>query len=252
MARRSRRESATGIYHIMIRGINGEEVFKQKKDIRRMYHILKKYMTDEMEMYAYCIMPNHLHLLVRGNIEELSVYMKKVELTYALYYNFERERSGYVFQGRFKSECVEDERYFWTCLRYIHNNPVKARLAKRGEPYIGCSTWEYENGKAYLLHKKAFEICGKNVDLYEGEDENGMKIVMDIKGEEEKQRNEYLQYKMEAYAEERKLSSEALLESNTLIKEFVEYAVKDKVVTKAFIERSLNEMKSLSRQKCCV
>ena len=89
MPRKARRESATGIYHIIIRGINREEIFKQKKDIKKIYGIMKLYLVDEMEIYAYCIMPNHLHMLVKADLEVLSDYMKKVGSVYALYYNLE-------------------------------------------------------------------------------------------------------------------------------------------------------------------
>ena len=243
MPRKARRESATGIYHIIIRGINREEIFKQKKDIKKIYGIMKLYLVDEMEIYAYCIMPNHLHMLVKADLEVLSDYMKKVGSVYASYYNLERERTGYVFQGRFKSECVENERYFWTCLRYIHNNPVKAGLAKRGEPYIGCSTWEYQNGKMYLLHKKAFEMCGKDVELYETDDNSYDGIIMDLEEEENEQRNAYLNRKMIQFSSEKKSSVNALIESNTLIKEFITYASLEKVVSRAFIMRKIKEIK---------
>lgn len=240
MARRSRQESSTDIYHIMIRGINKEAVFKKEKDVRKIYHTLKAYLSETIEIYAYCIMPNHLHLLVKGKMEELSEYMKRVGASYAKYYNLERERCGYVFQGRFRSECVEGERYFWTCLRYIHNNPVKARLAAPGEPYLGCSTWEYQSGKIFLLHEKAFMLRKKNMDIFDAADAGIYRIVMDVKEDEDEQKEAYFAEKLQWFLEQEQISERTLFTSSKLQKKFENYISDEKIISKSMIQRKLH------------
>jgi len=73
-------------------------------------------------------MENHLHLLVKVDIDKLEILMKKLNVKYAMYYNKFADRNGHVFQDRFRSEAVEDYTYLLGVLRYIHNNPVKAKI----------------------------------------------------------------------------------------------------------------------------
>lgn len=152
MPRRPRQESGTGFYHIVSRGLDKESIFQTKEEKDRMWKIIwenvKKY---PIKMYAYCIMSNHLHLLVKADLKELSLFMAKILAAYAHYYNYKHDRTGYVFQGRFRSQCIDSEAYFWNCLRYIHLNPVKASLCKKPENYLYSSMAEYIDVKSRKL-----------------------------------------------------------------------------------------------------
>lgn len=127
MPRRARRESATGFYHIVSRGLNRENIFGEKREKTRFLNLLKDNLKDcNIEIYAYCVMSNHFHLLAKAEKEIMPIFMAKVLGRYAKYYNYKHNRTGYVFENRYNTQCIEDERYFWSCLRYIHMNPVKA------------------------------------------------------------------------------------------------------------------------------
>jgi REP element-mobilizing transposase RayT len=78
------------------------------------------------QICAYCLMKNHVHLLIRIGQEDLQHFMRKVGAKYVYWYNWKYDRVGGLFQDRYKSEPVEDDGYFLTVLRYIHQNPVKA------------------------------------------------------------------------------------------------------------------------------
>lgn len=136
MARSLRKKSSTGIYHVMLRGINGQPIFDEEEDRYRLLSTFYRYKrVSGFQLFAYCFMENHIHLLIQENEETISQVVKRVSASYVYWYNRKYERSGYLFQGRFLSEVVENDSYFLTVLRYIHQNPVKAGLQKRVEDY---------------------------------------------------------------------------------------------------------------------
>lgn len=168
MPRTGRRISSTGYYHVMARGINHEQTFRQAREKNNFKRLLEKFSKKyEVEIYAYCIMPTHIHLLIKSEIQVLSAFMAIVLSEYAEYYNYKKERNGHVFQNRFKSECIEDERYFWNCIQYIHMNPVKANLAKNVSAYKYSSIQEYRTEQIKILHERAIGLYKKQFDQYE-------------------------------------------------------------------------------------
>ena len=147
MPRQARIKSESGIYHIMLRGINQQQIFEDEEDNLKFLSILSDYkLISEYELYAYCIMGNHVHILLKEGNEELSQIMKRIGGKYVYWYNSKYKRVGHLFQDRFKSEPVNDEKYLMTVLRYIHQNPTKAKLAKKNEDYKFSSYNEYING----------------------------------------------------------------------------------------------------------
>lgn len=154
MVRQLRKQSATGIHHVMLRGINRQRIFEDSEDYRMFIHYLYKIAKPKTDsgqplpayatFYAYCLMDNHVHLLIREGSEPLSSSIKRIAAAYARYYNSKYEHYGHLFQDRFKSEPVNDEAYFFTLLRYIHQNPVAAGLTKDVVSYEWSSWVEYE------------------------------------------------------------------------------------------------------------
>ena len=129
MPRTARKKSATGIYHIMVRGINRQEIFQDEEDKSAYLDRVSKYKLEcDFEIYAYCLMNNHVHLLIKEGKEAIQQIMKKIGTSYVYWYNFKYGRVGHLFQDRYKSEAVENDRYLLTVARYIHQNPVKVGL----------------------------------------------------------------------------------------------------------------------------
>jgi putative transposase len=144
--RTARRKSQSGIYHIMLRGINKQTIFFDNEDMARLHStILRFKKTSDFQLYAYCFMPNHIHLLIREVQEPISRIMQKISISYVFWYNQKYERCGHLFQERYKSEVVEDDQYFLTLLRYIHQNPLKSGLVQKVEDYRWSSMKEYQN-----------------------------------------------------------------------------------------------------------
>ncbi len=129
MARRPRLDMA-GYHHIINRGVARSDVFKSPKDKEKFLLILCKACTVyDAVVHDYCLMDNHYHLLLETRKENLSRLMRQLNSNYAIYFNKKEERSGHLWQGRFKSWYVLNEEYLYTLLRYIEQNPVRAGIA---------------------------------------------------------------------------------------------------------------------------
>lgn len=129
MGRYTRPDWEGALHHVMARGIDGKAVFNSTSDCSDLYHRLSQLVTETgTQVYAWVIMPNHLHLLIRTGSIPISTFMHRLLAGYAICYNRREDRKGYVFQGRFKSILVQEEEYFLQLLKYIHINPLKARI----------------------------------------------------------------------------------------------------------------------------
>lgn len=129
MPRQARKKSQSGIYHIMLRGINRQQIFEDDEDCEKFLEIMKFCKTiSNFQLYAYCLMGNHVHLLIKETDESIDQIIKRITARFVYWYNIKYQRIGHLFQDRFKSEPVEDDSYFATVVRYIHQNPTNAGL----------------------------------------------------------------------------------------------------------------------------
>ena len=144
MPRAPRLKSQSGIYHIMLRGINQQVIFEDEEDYFKFIETLKDYKAvSGYNVFAYCLMSNHIHILLQVCKEDLDVIMKRIAGSYVYWYNWKYYRKGHLFQDRFKSEPIEDDEYFLTVLRYIHQNPIKAGIVEKLDEYVYSSYNEY-------------------------------------------------------------------------------------------------------------
>ena len=144
MARKARMQSPTEYYHIIMRGNNRENIFSQQFQKQYFKDLLKEQIDEGyIAVAGYCIMDNHIHIVIKADIGCLTKAIKSINIKYAMNFNKERERIGHVFQDRFKSEEILDENYLIQVIRYIHNNPIKAKMVKSPEEYKWSSYNEY-------------------------------------------------------------------------------------------------------------
>lgn len=149
----------------MSRGINKEAIFKEQRERTRMLNLIRENtMEYDVEIYSYCIMPNHFHLLIKADLKELASFMAKVLAKFAKYYNQKHNRVGHVFQGRYRSQCVEDIGYFWNCLRYIHQNPMHMEEVKSLTDYKYSSMRELYYCKKDILSDIIFELVDERFE----------------------------------------------------------------------------------------
>ena len=136
--------SSTGIYHVMLRGINRQTIFEDDGDRVKFLDVLKQSKEKSgFELYGYCLLGNHVHLLLRERMESLSLTIQRVCSSFVIWYNWKYDRFGHLFQERYKSEVVENQAYLLTVLRYIHQNPIKAGITNTVEGYKWSSYQEY-------------------------------------------------------------------------------------------------------------
>lgn len=155
MPRQARTLSKSRIYHIMIRGNERRNIFLNEEDRTCFIDtIFIKLKASGSKLYAYCLMDNHVHLIIGEEKEEIAKIMKRINVSYVLYFNRKYKRVGHLFQDRFKSETIENDNYLLEAIRYIHNNPVKAGMVKKASEYKWSSYSIYTTDKEGLIEKE--------------------------------------------------------------------------------------------------
>lgn len=180
MPRVARKCLDTTFFHVMVQGIEKKYIFE--KNIYKKKYL--EFLFDESEEFkiniiAYCIMDNHAHVLINiERIQDMSKFMHKVNGLFAQYYNFmENNRVGYVFRNRFISEPLYNEKYLLNCIRYIHNNPVNAKMIRMPCQYEFSSYNEYKNKNGVAANKLIYEMI--NIEEVINE-ENEMYAFLDV------------------------------------------------------------------------
>lgn len=162
MPRQARKKSNSGTYHIMLRGVNGQQIFEDQEDCDKFLQILKDCkVISEYKLFAYCLMGNHIHLLLQETKEPIELLMKRIATRFVYWYNIKYHRAGHLFQDRFKSEPIEDDSYFLTVLRYIHQNPIKAGICKTVAAYENSSYNEFFRNYDLIDSEFVFQIIAK-------------------------------------------------------------------------------------------
>ena len=140
MPRRLRIEFAGAIYHVMARGNARQKIVRDDADRHQLIDGLEHTVVrHDWELLCYVVMGNHLHLLLKTPRPNLGAGMQGFLSSYAIWAGRRWRRIGHLFQGRYRAEMIEDERYYWTVSRYIHLNPVWAGLVQRPEQWAWSS-----------------------------------------------------------------------------------------------------------------
>jgi len=164
----------------MIRGINRQLIAEDEEDNQKLKEILSQ--CKEIcgyELYGYCFLGNHMHLLMKEGKETLEQIFKRIGSRYVYYFNQKYKRVGHLFQDRFKSEPINDDGYLLTVLAYIHNNPVKAGLSKSAAEYRWSSYKEYVESRSLIDVEFIMGMMtqGQFIELHKVETPDG---VLDI------------------------------------------------------------------------
>jgi len=189
MGRQARQYSQSGLYHIIYRGINRQNIFEEDYDYIKMRDILSD-LKQEMDfaLYAYCFMSNHGHLLLKeSNIGDISIIMKRLLTKYAGWYNRKYERSGILIGNRYKSQPVEDDKYLLSVVRYIHQNPLKANLVSAIGDYRWSSYHEYLNKSVITDTQMILSMIDKRafMDFHQAEESQSHEVDDGVRKSEE-------------------------------------------------------------------
>ncbi len=164
MARVPRTKSSTGYYHIVLRGNNRSTIFFDNQDrLTFLEYLSKQKDKGLLVINAYCLMSNHIHILLQDTGNNLTTAMRSICTSYALYINKKYQRTGHLFDNRYRSETIDDERYLFAVLRYIHQNPVKAGICSKVEEYRWSSDKYYRNAdNTKLVSTNILDFINKN------------------------------------------------------------------------------------------
>jgi len=145
----------------MMRGNNRENIFVADEQKRFFLESLKRQEENQLiDIAAYCFMDNHVHIVIKAVPSDLSKAIKSINIRYAMNFNGKRDRIGHVFQDRYKSEAIIDDKYLLQAIRYIHNNPIKAKMVKSLEDYYWSSYNEYVKEGSIIKSQQREFILG--------------------------------------------------------------------------------------------
>ena len=224
----------TSFFHVMVQGINKEEIFIETTDKEKYLDLISQYKgTHEVTILAYCIMNNHTHILIYcESAEKLSAFMHRINVSYAQYYNTKHSRVGYVFRDRFLSEPIYDERYLYTCINYIHVNPLEAEIVEKAENYIYSSYNDYINKRGITKD----EIFRKFVDVENYElDKIQSNVYMDIDVDMEKM----IKAKINTFCKLENANIQEILQEKNKLKELLKFLKSGYKITNKDIQKTL-------------
>lgn len=144
MPRKPRELSEPNLYHVMARGVGRQAIFENDDDYQMFYRMLAGLVGRTLgELYSWCLMENHVHLLFHMELDNISYLMRSLETGYALRFNAIHGHVGHLFQNRYASVPIKDERQLLSVVKYIHRNPVVGGLASDCGSYRWSSFHEY-------------------------------------------------------------------------------------------------------------
>ncbi|WP_425448269.1 transposase [Dethiothermospora halolimnae] len=252
MPRPFRLKTNFSIYHVMIRSVDGILLFKDDRDRERFLLTLKRYKKRYgFKLYAYCLMDNHVHMIIDASGSDISKVMHGINLSYAKYYNIRYKRRGHVFGDRFRSEIIDKDNYILQASKYIHKNPRKLK---------GWSNkvfqYPYSSGPIYLGDlNDSFEIldCDFILKLYSNNDKKkaikeylDFMLVPNSKEEEEQLEAEYgfMNQKCEYKSEKNIIMKD--IDADDVAQFVADYIGKDKNKIKIKYVRNVTEAKALT------
>ncbi|MFO8061792.1 MAG: transposase [bacterium] len=144
-------------YHVFARGQRKQPLFFSKDDMGAFLNILNAVLEEtDIDLYAYAVNRNHYHFIIYRNNTSMGLFMKKLNIRYALYFNNKYGTVGHVFQGRYKSKIVLEESELPKVFNYVHYNPQKHGLTDDARNYPFCSAGFYHGKKNYVKKLKKF------------------------------------------------------------------------------------------------
>lgn len=211
-------------FHIIAQGINKEYIFENnidKKQYEKLILLCQK--KANINILAYCIMSNHVHILIKVKVSEnMSEFMHKVNTTYAIYYNKRYNRTGYVFKNRYKSQTIQSIKHLYRCIDYIHDNPVKAGICKNRNYYEFSSfdkIYSYNQTKTRKMLESQFLNESNTINIQKNEisEIDDIEFIDDI----EEDKRDLCSIEIEKYMQKYGISKEKIKEDKTKLKELI-------------------------------
>ena len=228
----------SSFFHIITQGINKEKIFDTDENKERYLKLI--YRNNEgIDIIAYCIMSNHAHILVKiDSIDNMQQWMKKVNTGYAMYYNKRNDRVGYVFRDRYKSQVIRNEKHLYTCIDYIHENPVKAHICGKKEEYDFSSYISKYKGNQN-------EVKMQIAQMFNNIEENSKKEKFEFIESEEESKEENCQNIINDFLNEKGIYVEQLIKREKILIELIKILKCQNNISYRIMEKILG----ISREK---
>lgn len=220
MPRKARKDLETGFFHVMVQGIKKENIFYNNKYKEKYIYLMKFFKEKQkIDIISFCVMENHVHIIIyTEDINELTIFMRKLNTTYAINYNKEEKRVGYVFRNRFESKEIYNQDYLTKCIKYVHMNPVKAGIVRLEKDYKYSSYNDYINKKGIITEEIIQKIFNSKYNYLK----EFLKIEYDEKLfkelEKEEITEEKLQEEIDKFIKKEEIILRELQEDKRLIK----------------------------------
>lgn len=147
MPRKPRIEFQGALYHVIARGNHRQNIFFDDNDRNRYLSTIEKSKSKfNFSIYAFVLMSNHVHLLIETSTIPLSKIMQSLHTSYTQYFNLKHNKSGHLFQGRYKAILCQKDSYLLQLVRYIHQNPIRAKIVESPDDYQWSSHHAYTQG----------------------------------------------------------------------------------------------------------
>lgn len=226
--------------HNMVQGINKEFIFETEYQKNKYLTLIRKYSIKyKILIIAYCIMDNHAHILTYSqDINKLSLFMKEMNTEYAQFYNRTQNRVGYVFRNRFASKPICSQDQLLKCIKYIHMNPVKAKLTQKEEDYLFSSYNKYLNLNLKENYKILEIIFNSNTDY--------LKKFYSIKYEPLNFEKEKINLEdcLNEFLSKNNFKSNEISKNNIILKKFITYLISNEY---KFTKKELAKILNISR-----
>ena len=239
MPRAARKFLESGFFHVMVQGIKKEEIFYKNQYKEKYIELIKIFLKKQnVKLIAYCVMNNHVHMILYSeDIKELTKFMERLNTTYAIHYNKNENRVGYVYRDRFKSKELYNQDYLTKCIKYVHMNPVKAGIVKEERDYKYSTYNDYINKTGIITEEILQEIFNSKYNYLKEflQIEYNESLFDEV--EKEKISIEELNIEILKFLEKEEITIEELREDKRLIKKI--YNLLKTKPTKADLARQI-------------
>lgn len=227
----------------MVQGLNKEYIFNKDYYKNEYINLMKKYIKIcDVLLLSYCIMDNHAHILIyTEKINQLSLFMQNVNSKFAIYYNKDVDRVGYVFRDRYNSQYINSKRYLLNCLNYIHMNPVKANIVNKPEEYKYSTYNNYINKTGIVdnnVLNKIFDTEKNYLDIFLSIPDEEFE-VMDIDREEKN-----FEIATKIFLDNNNTTIKEIKENKSMLKKYCIEMIVNKKYKQVQVSKLLNKSKS--------
>ena len=253
LPRLARKDLNTPFLHVMVQGINKEYIFNEEKYIKKYLEIINKVKENyDFTIMAYCIMNNHAHFLVYvEDIQSFGKFMQKVNLMYSKAYNKSQDRVGVLFRNRYQIEPIYDEKYLINCIKYIHENPVKANMVSKCEDYKYSSYNDYISNSGVAKSDIVKKCFGEDLSYFQEDCHIYKRKFIDVEEESLEEIKEHILDGITEYQSKTKINISDIFLDRKIFKTLILFLKKEKKITyneiANFFDISINALQYLRK-----